>query len=76
MTPLLAKYTVRPDDILLSLLNSPAEKQAEIAVETSAEPKKETPQQVHIDNVNITNNNTTTINGDAYVNMPGWFDLN
>ena len=25
-------------------------------------------------NVNITNNNTTTINSDVYVNLPGWFD--
>ena len=67
-------YTVRPDNILLTLLNSPAEKQAEVAVETIAEPKKETPQQVHIDSVIITNNNTTTINGDVYINRPSWFD--
>jgi TolB-like protein len=66
-------YTVRPDDILLTLLNSPAEKQAETAVETIAEPSKETPQPVHIDNVIITNNNTTTINGDVYINMPNGF---
>jgi curli biogenesis system outer membrane secretion channel CsgG len=57
-------YTVRPDNVLLSLLNSPDQNTDEIADETQ--------KQIHIDNVNITNNNTTTINGDVYVNMPGW----
>jgi len=59
-------YTIQPDIVLVSLLNSPDQNNDETETQT----------QVHIDNVNITNNNTTTINGDAYVNMPGWFDLN
>jgi TolB-like protein len=58
-------YIVQLDNVLLSLLNSP-DQDDEIADETK--------KQVYIDNVNITNNNTTTINGDVYVNMPGWFD--
>jgi curli biogenesis system outer membrane secretion channel CsgG len=58
-------YTVRPDNVLLSLLNSPDQNNDEIVDETQT--------QVHIDNVNITNNNTTTINGDVYVNMPNGF---
>ena len=68
-------YTIRPDDVLLSLLHPPTNVSTE-------PPKNETP----VDNngrqttviqgdVNITNNNTTTIQGDVYVNMPqglGW----
>ena len=63
-------YTVKPDNVLLSLLNSPDQKTDEIAAET----RNETQKQVHIDNVNITNNNTTTINGDVYINKPSWFE--
>ena len=56
-------YTVKPDNVLLSLLKPPVE-----------EPKV-AQQTVIMDDVNITNNNTTTIQGDVYVNMPkglGW----
>ena len=59
-------YTVKPDNVLISLLNSPDQNTDETADETK--------KQVHIDNVNITNNNTTTINGDVYINRPSWFD--
>ena len=58
-------YTVKPDNVLLSLLNSPDQNTDKTAGETQ--------KQVHIDNVNITNNNTTTINGDVYVNRPNGF---
>ena len=55
-------YTIKPDKVLISLLNQPVD-------------NKDDNQKVHIDNFNITNNNTTTIHGDVYVNMPkglGW----
>jgi hypothetical protein len=68
-------YTIQPDDVLLSLLNTPDNVTAE-------SPKNETPAEnntkqttVIQGDVNITNNNTTTIQGDVYVNMPqglGW----
>ena len=51
-------YTVKPDSVLLSLLKPPVE-EPKIAQQT-----------VIIGDVNITNNNTTTIQGDVYVNMP------
>jgi hypothetical protein len=57
-------YTVRQDTVLISLLDTPFE-----------EPKKETQQTIINGDVNIINNNTTTIQGDVYVNMPkgfGW----
>jgi TolB-like protein len=57
-------YTIKPDNVLLSLLNPQIE-----------ESKPVTPQTVIQGDVNITNNNTTTIQGDVYVNMPqgfGW----
>jgi len=57
-------YTVKPDTVLLSLLKS-----------QDGEPKNEIPQNVIMGDVNIINNNTTTIQGDVYVNMPnglGW----
>lgn len=56
-------FTVKPDNVLLSLLKSPVE-----------EPKV-AQQTVIMGDINITNNNTTTIQGDVYVNMPkglGW----
>jgi len=57
-------YTVKPDNVLLSLLKPQTEE---------ANPKN--PQTVIQGDINITNNNTTTIQGDVYVNMPkglGW----
>jgi len=54
-------YTVKPDNVLLSLLKSPVE-EPKIAKQT-----------VIMGDINITNNNTTTIQGDVYINMPkGW----
>jgi hypothetical protein len=56
-------FIVKPDNVLLSLLKSPVE-EPKIARQT-----------VIIGDINITNNNTTTIQGDVYVNMPkglGW----
>jgi len=56
-------FTVKPDDVLLSLLKSPVN-EPKIAQQT-----------VIMGDMNITNNNTTTIQGDVYVNMPkglGW----
>ena len=61
-------YTVRTDNMLLSLLNSPIERPV-----VANEPKNETPQNVIMGDVNITNNNTTTIHGDVHVNMPQGF---
>jgi hypothetical protein len=57
-------FTVRPDNVLLSLTRPPVE-----------EPERRPQQTVIMGDVNITNNNTTTIQGDVYVNMPnglGW----
>lgn|GEM_PF-6616987 len=56
-------FTVKPDNVLLSLLKSPVDE------------AKITKQTVIMGDINITNNNTTTIQGDVYVNMPnglGW----
>lgn len=61
------------DRTILALLKTPA------LQETA---KQETPRQeattrpIINGDVNITNNNTTTINGDVYVNKPDWFDPN
>ena len=62
-------FTIRTDTVLLSLLRPPPlePKPAVVAV---PEPKKETPQTVIMGDVNITNNNTTTIHGDVYINAP------
>ena len=63
-------YTVRSDNVLLSLINPPINKQEENVTQV-----REVPQQVIMGDVNITNNTTTTIQGDVYVNMPnglGW----
>ena len=56
-------YTVRPDNVLLSLANQPTERPI-----VANEPRNETSQQVIMSDVNIKNNNTTTIHG--YVNRP------
>ena len=67
-------FTVRPDNVLLSLINSPANRE-EVVSQPREEQRRETPQQVFMGDVNITNNTTTTIHGDVYVNMPrdfGW----
>ena len=48
---------VKPDNTLLSLVNPPTQ-------------PLETPQQVIMGDVNITNNNTTTIFGDVHINRP------
>jgi hypothetical protein len=56
-------FTVKPDNVLLSLLK-PTVEEPKIAQQT-----------VIMGDINITNNNTTTIQGDVYVNMPkglGW----
>jgi hypothetical protein len=56
-------FTVKSDNVLLSLLK-PAVEEQKIAQQT-----------VIMGDVNITNNNNTTIQGDVYVNMPkglGW----
>jgi TolB-like protein len=55
-------YAVKPDNVLLSLLKSPSE-----------EPRNDAPQTVIMGDVNIINNNETTIQGDVYVNMPKGF---
>ena len=60
-------YTIKPDNILLSLINPPLE--SVVANEQGTE----TPQNVIMGDVNITNNNTTTIHGDVHVNMPQGF---
>jgi hypothetical protein len=62
-------YHVNPDNVLISLLNSPSEKQKIVADELP----QEIPPETNTGNVNITNNNTTTINGDVYINKPSWF---
>jgi len=62
-------YTVRSDNVLLSLLNSSDEQSQRLVTET-----KETPQQVIMGDMNIINNNNTTIHGDVYVNKPSWFN--
>ena len=57
-------FTVKPDSVLISLLKKSEEEQ-----------KNKDQQTVIMGDVNITNNNTTTIQGDVYVNMPkgfGW----
>ena len=61
-------YTVRSDIVLLSLLNPSVEKPVVVD-----EPRNDTPQQVIMGDVNITNNTTTTIHGDVHVNMPQGF---
>jgi TolB-like protein len=58
------RYQIRKDRALLALLEQPTP-----AV------KQEAPQTVIQGDVNITNNNITTINGDVHINMPqglGW----
>jgi len=63
-------FIIKPDNVLLSLLNTPNE----ITEEPAVRQINNTPaQQVNIENVNIINNNTTTIQGDVYVNMPSGF---
>jgi PBP1b-binding outer membrane lipoprotein LpoB len=59
-------YTITPDNVLLSLVTPPANRP-----ETPADPAA--PQQVIMGDVNITNNTTTTIHGDVFVNMPEGF---
>ena len=61
-------YNVKPDSVLLSLVNSPSRP------EVANEQRNETPpQQVIMGDVNITNDNTTTIHGDVHINKPNWF---
>jgi TolB-like protein len=38
------------------------------------QPQQTPPQTVINGDINITNNNNTTINGDVYINKPNWFD--
>jgi len=54
-------YKIKPDNTLTALLKQPPQ-------------KKQALQRTVINgNINITNNNTTTINGDVYINKPDWF---
>jgi TolB-like protein len=59
-------FQIQPDSTLLMLSAPPAAK--------TEEKKEAAPQQIINGDINITNNNTTTINGDVYVNKPDWFD--
>jgi hypothetical protein len=60
----------------LALLAHPVLQQPVKQVPAKQEPvKQETKQQPIINgDVNITNNNTTTINGDVYINKPKGFE--
>jgi hypothetical protein len=66
-------FSVEPDHTLTALLKPPAP----IPINTPPQPKapQSPPQTVINGNVNITNNNNTTITGDVYVNKPDWFNF-
>jgi hypothetical protein len=55
-------YQVKNDTALAALLRPAPEKEQNASQQT-----------VINGSINITNNNTTTINGDVYVNKPDWF---
>ena len=77
-------YNVIPDRVLLALLEPPKEELPKITADDNLLPNDEklvnytenkTPQTVIQGDINITNNNTTNIQGDVYINIPqgfGW----
>ena len=64
-------YQVTSDRIIMTLLELPREETAK----TESPQANNSPQTVIQGDINIINNNTTTIQGDVYVNIPqgfGW----
>jgi hypothetical protein len=66
-------FSVERDQTLTALLSSPSPAPKNNPPQTETPQKK--PQTVINGDINITNNNNTTINGDVYVNKPKGFDI-
>jgi TolB-like protein len=66
-------FSVAQDQTLAALLKSPAPVPGNNPSQTETPQKP--PQTVINGDINITNNNTTTINGDVYVNKPNWINF-
>jgi hypothetical protein len=66
-------FSVERDQTLMALLPSPAPTPKNNPPQTETPQKK--PQTVINGDINITNNNNTTISGDVYVNKPKGFDI-
>ncbi|MDR1058506.1 MAG: hypothetical protein LBL43_03075, partial [Treponema sp.] len=64
-------FSVERDQTLTALLKPPVTTHGSNPAETPQKPS----QTVINGDVNITNNNNTTINGDVYVNKPNWFNF-